>query len=97
MMNPKPKRPIATSRVIHSGIGDSAVVAILMAMASWTRKSRKKKEYYRHVVRIARLDPEQSDDFINFAATAASIALKGKAHVQTSIKISINNVQYEKG
>ncbi len=81
------KRPIATSRIINSGIGDSAVVSILMAMATWTRKSRKRKEYYRHVVRIAKLDPEEADDFIYFAATAASMALQGKVHVSTSLKM----------
>lgn len=81
------KRPIATTRIIRSGIGDSGIVAILMAMASWTRKSRKRKEYYRHVVRVAKLDPEQSDDFIYFAATAASMALQGQVHVQTSLKM----------
>ena len=81
------KRPIATSRIIHSGIGDSAVVAILMAMASRTKKSRKRKEYFRHVVRIAKLDPEEADDFIHFAATAASMALQGKVLVSTNLKM----------
>lgn len=85
------KRPIATTRIIRSGIGDSGIVAILMAMAGRTKKSRKRKEYFRHVIRIAKLDPDQADDFIYFAATAASMAIRGQASV--AITLTPNKTQ----
>lgn len=59
-------------------------VAVMMAMASNARKSRKRKECYRAVIRAWKEDTDERD-FIYFCAQASFGALHGRFHVQTKL------------
>lgn len=59
-------------------------VAVMISMAANARKSRKRKEYYRAIIRAWREDTDERD-FIYFCGQTAFGALRGRFHVQAKL------------